>query len=99
MRHHKVSLDVVQGQAGSGAATDCRDLTDKTVHVHGTFTATVAIEGRIDNTVNEWTALAATVTAPAFIQIPQTITEIRVTTSGWTSSPKVDLAGRETRTE
>ena len=98
MRHEKFPLDF-KASVAAGDPQLCENLVDKYVQLGGAFTATIAIEGRLDDNM-PWFAIA-TVSAVGMTSIPQPVKHIRLNTTAYTSStsPVAVLAGRQARTE
>lgn len=69
---------------------------DKTIFVGGTFTATLRIQGSLDGST--WADLTADITTPSILQLPQTVEQIRVNTTAFTSgTPAVWFDGFDAR--
>lgn len=99
MRRETFPLQFMSSVA-AGAWQDCENLVEKYVQVEGTFTATVAIEGRFTDTGAA--IVVASVTTPGATAVPQPFKQIRLNTTAFTSStptPVGLLAGRQSRTE
>lgn len=94
MRHVTHQLGVPNSVA-SGNGQPCADLTSKVVQVHGTFTATLAIEGRMvlpGGDVTPWEPIAS-VTARGFTAVPA-VSEVRINVTAYTSGdPEAVLGG------
>lgn len=89
----------VATSVAAGATQDVRELVNKTVQVWGTFTATVQVEGRAKTTAT-WLPIGAPLTAPGFVDVPQTLAEIRLNTTAFTSGvPLAALAAYDSRSE
>ena len=75
----------VAGAGQAGAAVHVFRLRDKTVQVSGPFVGSLQLEGSIDG--DNFTAIGAPITAPAFVFIPMTVELLRVRTNELTSAP------------
>jgi len=81
-----------------GAAKSVERLTDKSLQILGTFTATIDVEGTLDPAGATW-GVIATVSAPGLTQIPGTYRQIRLNTTAHSSgTPVAYLGGRDDRT-
>lgn len=85
----------------ASSVVDTSLLVDKWVQVYGTtgsFTASVAIQGRIDTSDSDAWFTIATVTAASITEAPQPFTEMRVVVSGYvTGAIKALLGARKGR--
>jgi hypothetical protein len=73
-------------------------LTDKYLHLHGTFVATVEIQGRMAPTTPWFTV--ASVSAPGVTSVPQSFYEMRINVSAWTSGqPEAVLGAMNARVD
>lgn len=96
MRGVHYSLDVKKAVA-NGDAFPTADLTEKWVHITGTFVATLDIEGSMDGT--NWIAFA-TEAAPALVEIPATFKKMRISTTAYVSgTPLAALGALDARTD
>lgn len=99
MRHEVIELEVKQANE-SGAPIVVDRFREKTVHVHAaaSFSASLQVEGVIGN--EDWTAIGTALTANGFVLVPQAVTKLRITTSGYTSgAPKAHFGGFDSRTD
>lgn len=96
-RHQTIDLNV-RAANENGDATDIGDYQgDKIVSLHGTFTATLQLEGSLDGTV--WTAIGASSGTPVNREFVTPWRYIRVVTSGYGSgAPKATFGGHNSRT-
>lgn len=94
-RPEKVQLTVPTSAAAGGAASVFR-FRDKYVQVHGTFVATLQLEGSIDG--NEYFPVGAPQSAAGVVAVPETIEFLRVRVTAFTSGePKATFAGFDER--
>lgn len=71
-------------------------LQDMWVEVKGTFTATVQVQGLIGGSA--WVNVGSSVTAAAFIEVPQTLSQVRLNISGHAAGTvEAHLGGRNIR--
>ncbi len=96
-RPEKLRLEVKQA-VDAGRAENVFRFRDKTVQVHGTFVATLQLEGSIDG--SEYFAVGAPVSAAGAIRVPETLEFLRVRTTAYTSGePKAAFAGFDERAD
>jgi len=94
-RPEKIRLEV-KSQVGAGRAEQVFRFRDKYIQVHGTFVATLQLEATIDG--SDYFAVAAPMSVPGVIPIPETVEFVRVRTSAYTSGePKAVLGGFDER--
>lgn len=94
-RPEKIPLDV-PAKVDVGKASNVFRFRDKTVQFHGTFVATLQLEGSIDG--NDYAPIGAPVTAPGFVLVAETIEFLRVRTTAFTSgAPEAVAAGLDFR--
>ena len=94
-RPEKLVLEVKQA-VEAGRAENVFRFRDKTVQVHGTFVATLQIEGSIDG--SEYFPLGAALSAPGALRVPETLEFLRVRTTAYTSGePRAVFAGFDER--
>ncbi|MBI3184632.1 MAG: hypothetical protein HYZ28_21050 [Myxococcales bacterium] len=94
-RPEKVRLEVKQA-VEAGRAEQVFRFRDKYVQIHGTFVATVQVEGSIDG--SDYFAVGAAQSAPGVVPVPETLEFVRVRTAAYTSGdPKAVLAGFDER--
>ena len=88
---------VRRGQAAVEAGRRKRvRFSHKYVQLHGTFVATVQVEGSIDG--SDYFAVGAPQSAPGVVPVPETVEFVRVRTAAYTSGePKAVLAGFDER--
>jgi len=100
MRQEALNVECPNSIA-AGAALPCAGLVNKYIHVHGTFTATVSLEGRARGgaTPSPWVVIAS-VSAPGLTAVPQPFAEVRCNVTAFTSGdPEAVLMGDNSRTE
>jgi len=94
-RPEKVPLEVRQ-TVEHGQASNVFRFRDKTVQIHGTFVATLQLEGSIDG--SEYFPVGAPKTSPGAVLVPETVEFLRVRTTAYTSGePRAVLAGFDER--
>jgi hypothetical protein len=94
-RPEKLRLEVKQA-VDAGRAENVFRFRDKTVQVHGTFVATLQLEGSIDG--SEYFAVGAPVSAAGVLRVPEMLEFLRVRTTAYTSGePKAAFAGFDER--
>jgi len=94
-RPEKLRLEV-KTAVGVGRAENVFRFRDKYVQAHGTFVATVQVEGTIDG--SDYFAVGGPVSAPAVVPVPETVEFVRVRTVAFTSGePKAVLGGFDER--
>lgn len=94
-RPEKLRLEVKQA-TDAGRAENVFRFRDKTVQVHGTFVATLQLEGSIDG--SEYFPLGAPVSAAGVLRVPETVEFLRVRTTAYTSGqPQAVFAGFDER--
>lgn len=95
-RPEKIAL-AVPAAVGIGEAANVFRFRDKYVQVHGTFVATMQLEGSIDG--NEYFPVGAPQSAtPGVVAVPETIQFLRVRVTSFTSGePKATFAGFDER--
>ena len=94
-RPEKVRLEVPTS-ATAGSAANVFRFRDKYVQLHGTFVATLQVEGTIDG--SDYFAVGGPVSGPAVVPVPETVEFVRVRTAAFTSGePKAVLAGFDER--
>lgn len=76
-----------------------------TVQIHGTFSATLQVQGKIAP-ASEWTNIGSALTAPGLVTLsdangsPYALTNIRVRTTAYTSgTPQAVFAGFNSRSD
>ena len=81
-----LALTLAAGATGNGTAAACPDLEGKWVEIGGTFVATYAVKviGATGSVIE-----IASVTAPAFVEVPPECSSVRVDCSAWTSGQGV----------
>lgn len=89
-RPEKLSLEV-KPAVDVGRAENVFRFRDKFVQVHGTFVATLQLEGTLNG--SDYFAVGSPVTAPAVIAVPQTVEFLRVRTTAFTSGAPHALFG------
>lgn len=101
MRREDRDLNVPDSP-GSGTGTRCDTWVDKWVEVDGTFTGSVAVEGRFAPDSANWVQVdtAAGGTQTTLIEVKPLFYEVRLnTTSLSTGSVVAKLAGLDRRTD
>ena len=94
-RPERVQL-AVPTAIGVGAASNVFRLRDKYVQVHGTFAATLQLEGSIDG--DEYFSVGTPQTSAGVLAVPETVQFLRVHVTAFTSGePKATLAGFDER--
>jgi hypothetical protein len=94
-RPEKVRLEVKQ-TAAAGRAENVFRFSHKYVQVHGTFVATLQVEGSIDG--SDYFAVGGPQSAPGVVPVPETMEFVRMRTAAYTSGePKAVLAGFDER--
>ncbi len=94
-RPEKIPLEV-PAAAGAGKAANVFRFRDKTVQFHGTFVATLQLEGTIDGSA--FSPIGAPATAPGFVLVPETVEFLRVRVVDHTSGqPGAVAAGFDFR--
>ncbi len=94
-RPEKVPLEVRQA-VEAGQASNVFRFRDKTVQIHGTFVATLQLEGSIDG--SEYFPIGTPRSAAGAAQVAETIEFLRVRTTAYTSGePRALLAGFDER--
>lgn len=94
-RPEKVRLEVKQA-VEAGRAENVFRFSHKYVQVHGTFVATLQVEGSIDG--SDYFAVGGAISAPSVVPVPETVEFVRVRTTAFTSGdPKAVLAGFDER--
>lgn len=82
--------------AAAGAAANVFRFRDKFVQVHGTFVATLQLEGSIDG--SEYFPVGTPQSAGGIVAVPETIEFLRVRVAAFTSGePKATCAGFDER--
>lgn len=79
----------VPASAANGAPVLVSGFDDKIVHVYGTFSATLAIEGSLDSVV--WSPLVSGITTAGFYSIASNVSYIRMAVTAYTSGPPAAL--------
>ena len=74
---------IPEGNGNSDEMLGLAGVTEKTVAVFGTFTATVQLAGTVDEAT--WVNVGSSVTAAALIQVPEHVKGLRITISGHSS--------------
>lgn len=96
-RPEKLRLEVKQA-VDVGRAENVFRFRDKTVQVHGTFVATLQLEGSIDG--SEYFAVGAPVSAAGAVRVPETVEFLRIRTTAYTSGePQAVFAGFDERAD
>lgn len=86
----------VPTSAGVGAAANVFRFRDKYVQVHGTFAATLQLEGSIDG--DEYFPVGTPQASAGVLAVPETLQFLRVRVTAFTSGePKATLAGFDER--
>lgn len=95
-RPETISLQVPTS-VGVGQSANVFRFRDKYVQVHGTFVATMQLEGSIDG--SEYFPIGAAQSAtPGVVAVPETIQFLRVRVTSFTSgAPKATFAGFDER--
>jgi hypothetical protein len=94
-RPEKVMLEVKQA-VEAGRAENVFRFRDKTVQIHGTFVATLQVEGSIDG--SEYFPIGAATSAPGAVRVFETVEVLRVRTTAYTSGePRAVFAGFDER--
>jgi hypothetical protein len=88
------SLQVPQS-VSTGTWLPCQGLGNKTVHVFGTFTATLQVQYTVGDDA-EPINLGAALTTPGYVQVPMVVKKVRINTTAYTSgTPKAALSAEE----
>ena len=77
MRSYFRDLDVPAVANTNGDAVQVKDYRDKTIQVHGTFSAGLEIQVSLDGGTT-FVPVVTGITAPGIHQVPQTCTHLRV---------------------
>lgn len=78
--------------AGEGVETNVSQYLSKWVSIDGTFVATLQVQARIGNS---FINVGSAATAPAFVEVPQNCTAVRIKQTAYTSgTPAASLAFR-----
>jgi len=94
-RPEKVRLEVKQA-VDVGRGENVFRFRDKTVQIHGTFVATLQLEGSIDG--SEYFPVGASASAPTVVRVPETFELLRVRTTAYSSGePRAVFAGFDER--
>ena len=95
-RPEKIRFEV-KTAAGVGRAENVFRFRDKYVQFHGTFTATLQLEGTVDG--SDYVPIGAPTSAPGIVAVPETVEFLRVRTTAFTSGePKAVFGGFDERT-
>lgn len=111
MKYEARDLDVKAAAGGSNGDGDpimVDRFHEKTVAIHGTFVATVQVQGKLvsPNASTDWVNIGAALTAPGLVAIadstghPLSVTHVRAKTTAFTSgAPKGSFGGFDSRSE
>ena len=82
----------VPASVAIGAVFPCAQFREKWVHVHGTFVASMDIEGSMDDT--NWFKVQTAVSTPSAVQVSPTIKSLRINVTAYTSgTPAAHFGG------
>jgi hypothetical protein len=95
----------VQAAVADGTALSIPLYSGGTVQVHGTFSATLQVQGKIAP-ASDWVNIGGALTAPGLVNLadsngsPYALTNIRVRTTAYTSgTPQAVFAGFNSRSD
>ncbi len=110
MKYETIALDVklaAGGTSGDGIASRVGDFVNGTVVVHGTFSATVQLQGKIsprEATNDDWVDIGTPFTTAGFIALadaggaPLSFSHIRVKTTAFVNgAPLASFGGLQSR--
>jgi len=85
----------VPQSVSAGTWLPCQGLGNKTVHVFGTFVASLQVQYTVGDDT-EAINLGAALTAPGYLQVPMVVKKVRINTTAYTSgTPKAALSAEE----
>ncbi len=94
-RPERIEMEVT-ASVGVGRAEHVFRFRDKYVQVHGTFAATLQVEGSIDG--NDYFPIGPAVSAPGVVPVPETVQFLRIRTTAYASgAPAATFAGFDER--
>lgn len=97
MRFETKAMDAPAAEA-AGDAILVERFTEKTVHVGGTFEATLRVQGSLDGT--NWGDVSEDIdeTGPQVVAVPHTVRYLRINVTAFTSgAPEVSFGGFDAR--
>ena len=85
----------VPTSVATGTWLPCQGLGNKTVHVFGTFAATLQVQYTVGDDT-EPINLGAALTTAGYVQVPMVVKKVRISTTAYTSgTPKAVLSAEE----
>jgi hypothetical protein len=99
MRHEVIQMEVKELLNGEGRPEVVERFHEKTLHIHGTFTATLQVQGVV-GAHDEWTDIGSAISAPSIVAVPLAVTRLRIKTTAYTNgTPVAHLGGFDSRTD